>query len=185
LLSNKFSKLENLEFEHFFRKLHPSHDVGPVIKGIADVAWAASNCPCLQSLSLPYTSLYDGLLDITLASCILVKDSRLKQLTINRRSLDGHFDTRIEPCRESFPCLLETMGKNYVLEEVLFMPEDELSPETVRLVEVIGRLNAEGRAYLCSKNASKLEGVNLLARVSDDWGCIFYHLRENPDLFKR
>jgi hypothetical protein len=44
------------------------------------------------------------------------------------------------------------------------------------------RLNKAGRRYLITDAASMAKGVEVLIDVSDDLGCLFYHLLENPTL---
>jgi hypothetical protein len=44
------------------------------------------------------------------------------------------------------------------------------------------RLNQAGRRYLITDAASIEKGVEVLIGVSDDLGCLFYHLLENPTL---
>ncbi len=44
------------------------------------------------------------------------------------------------------------------------------------------RLNQAGRRYLIEDKASIVKGVEVLIGVSDDVGCLFYHLLENPTL---
>jgi hypothetical protein len=44
------------------------------------------------------------------------------------------------------------------------------------------RLNQAGRRYLIEDAASIAKGVEVLIGVSDDLGCLFYHLLENPPL---
>jgi hypothetical protein len=44
------------------------------------------------------------------------------------------------------------------------------------------RLNQAGRRYLIKDTASISKGVEVLIGVSDDVGCLFYHLLENPTL---
>jgi hypothetical protein len=44
------------------------------------------------------------------------------------------------------------------------------------------RLNQAGRRYLIEDKASIVKGVEVLIGVSDDLGCLFYHLLENPTL---
>jgi hypothetical protein len=44
------------------------------------------------------------------------------------------------------------------------------------------RLNQAGRHYLIEDAASIAKGVEVLISVSDDLGCLFYHLLENPTL---
>jgi hypothetical protein len=44
------------------------------------------------------------------------------------------------------------------------------------------RLNQVGRRYLINDAASIAKGVEVLIGVSDDIGCLFYHLSENPTL---
>jgi hypothetical protein len=44
------------------------------------------------------------------------------------------------------------------------------------------RLNQAGRRYLIKDAASIAKGVEVLIGVSDDVGCLFYHLLENPTL---
>jgi hypothetical protein len=44
------------------------------------------------------------------------------------------------------------------------------------------RLNQVGRRYLIKDAASIAKGVEVLIGVSDDLGCLFYHLLENPTL---
>jgi hypothetical protein len=44
------------------------------------------------------------------------------------------------------------------------------------------RLNQAGRRYLIRDAASIAKGVEVLIGVSDDLGCLFYHLLENPTL---
>jgi hypothetical protein len=44
------------------------------------------------------------------------------------------------------------------------------------------RLNQAGRRYLIEDAASIAKGVEVLIGVSDDLGCLFYHLLENPTL---
>jgi hypothetical protein len=44
------------------------------------------------------------------------------------------------------------------------------------------RLNQAGRRYLIEDAASIAKGVEVLIDVSDDLGCLFYHLLENPTL---
>jgi hypothetical protein len=44
------------------------------------------------------------------------------------------------------------------------------------------RLNQVGRRYLIEDAASIAKGVEVLIGVSDDLGCLFYHLLENPTL---
>jgi hypothetical protein len=44
------------------------------------------------------------------------------------------------------------------------------------------RLNQVGRRYLIKDAASIAKGVEVLIGVSDDVGCLFYHLLENPTL---
>jgi hypothetical protein len=47
---------------------------------------------------------------------------------------------------------------------------------------ILLRLNQAGRRYLIKDAASIAKGVEVLIGVSDDLGCLFYHLSENPTL---
>jgi hypothetical protein len=47
---------------------------------------------------------------------------------------------------------------------------------------ILLRLNQAGRRYLIKDAASIAKGVDVLIGVSDDLGCLFYHLSENPTL---
>jgi hypothetical protein len=49
-------------------------------------------------------------------------------------------------------------------------------------VATLLRLNKAGRRYLIKDAASIAKGVEVLIDVSDDLGCLFYHLLENPTL---
>jgi hypothetical protein len=53
--------------------------------------------------------------------------------------------------------------------------------KTGELVTLL-RLNQAGRRYLIEDAASIANGVELLMGVSDDLGCLFYHLLQNPTL---
>jgi hypothetical protein len=49
-------------------------------------------------------------------------------------------------------------------------------------VATLLRLNQAGRRYLIKDAACIAKGVEVLIGVSDDLGCLFYHLLENPTL---
>lgn len=42
-----------------------------------------------------------------------------------------------------------------------------------------------GRSYLIKDAASIAKGVEILIGVSDDVGCLFYHLLDNPTLSQK
>ena len=52
-----------------------------------------------------------------------------------------------------------------------------------RTIDTITTLNKAGRRYLGTARRNCIAaGVNVLAQVSDDLDCLFYHLREHPSL---
>jgi hypothetical protein len=71
------------------------------------------------------------------------------------------------------------LKKNYSLEVL----DDDISAhdETGEVCTLL-RLNQAGRRYLITDAASIAKGVEVLIGVSDDLGCLFYHLLENPTL---
>ena len=85
------------------------------------------------------------------------------------------------------PAILDVMTSNYTLQRARFRTilcvggddgESAWDASDTIMMACILRLNRLGRRYV-SHNAHDLEtGWKLLAAVSDDWSCIFYHLRE-------
>jgi hypothetical protein len=72
-----------------------------------------------------------------------------------------------------------TPKKNYSLE---VLDEGLSAHDTTGEVRIVLRLNQAGRRYLINDSASIAKGVDVLIGVSDDLGCLFYHLLENPTL---
>jgi hypothetical protein len=69
--------------------------------------------------------------------------------------------------------------KNYSL---AVLDEDISAHDKTGEVGTLLRLNQAGRGYLINDAASIAKGVEVLIGVSDDLGCLFYHLLENPTL---
>jgi hypothetical protein len=69
--------------------------------------------------------------------------------------------------------------KNYSLE---VLDESLSAHDKTGELGTLLRLNQAGRRYLIKDAASIAKGVEVLIGVSDDLGCLFYHLLENPTL---
>ena len=132
---------------------------------------------------------------------------QLKRLTIHAGSYFGTFDQALAECVKSnqlldyieldcgiyrhevedFPCLVEAMKTNVTLQTFycgrsnqVRIPRFTSESSLQRLVNVICRLNRSGRAYMQSDPADRNESHAVIAAVSDDLDCVFFHLRENP-----
>jgi hypothetical protein len=103
---------------------------------------------------------------------LVLTESRLKEL-------------RVWLGRDLCESLAPTMAKNFHLEE--FVDEGGLQfSTTYTTLNVVCKLNKFGRRYLVERGPEcRVAGVGLLSAVSDDLDCLFYHLRENPDLCNR
>jgi hypothetical protein len=75
--------------------------------------------------------------------------------------------------------LVSLVKKNYSLE---VLDEGISSRDKTGKLCTLLRLNKGGRRYLIQGAASIAKGVEVLIGVSDDLGCLFYHLLENPTL---
>jgi hypothetical protein len=71
------------------------------------------------------------------------------------------------------------LRKNYSLE---VLDEGLSAMDGTGEVGTLLRLNQAGRRYLITDSASVAKGVEVLIGVSDDLGCLFYRLLENPTL---
>ena len=79
---------------------------------------------------------------------------------------------------------LEALTTNYTMETIRFALDNQPWDDayTERLEQVL-RLNRAGRNYLQTNPESKEACTQLLELVNDDWGCLYYHLRECPFVF--
>jgi hypothetical protein len=75
--------------------------------------------------------------------------------------------------------LVSLVRKNYSLAA---LDEGVSAHDETGEVGTLLRLNQVGRCYLIKDAASNAQGVEVLIGVSDDLGCMFYHLLENPTL---
>jgi hypothetical protein len=75
--------------------------------------------------------------------------------------------------------VVSLVKKNYVLTE---LDEGVSAHDKTGELGTLLRLNHAGRRYLIEDAASIAKGVEVLVGVSDDLGCLFYHLLENPTL---
>jgi hypothetical protein len=85
---------------------------------------------------------------------------------------------------------MKAIRKNYTLKDfqftTLYGPSLDIAwnaPLRKRL-DVVCRLNRNGRRYLQSEPSNQHMGFALLEAVSDDVDCIYFHLLENPQLCK-
>ena len=82
--------------------------------------------------------------------------------------------------------MLDAFRGNYTLEVFHalrsdargFEDLDDLGSYTQHTIRTITKLNS----YLATNASSRHKGVQVLASVSDDLDCLFYHLLENPSL---
>jgi hypothetical protein len=75
--------------------------------------------------------------------------------------------------------LVSLVRKNY---SIAFLDEGISKWDKTGEFGTLLRLNKVGRRYLVKDAASIAKGVEVLIGVSDDLGCLFYHLLENPTL---
>ena len=75
--------------------------------------------------------------------------------------------------------LVSLIQKNYSL---AVLDEGVSAHDKTGEVRTLLSLNQAGRRYLIEDSASIAKGVEVLIGVSDDLGCLFYHLLENPTL---
>jgi hypothetical protein len=76
--------------------------------------------------------------------------------------------------------VVSLVKKNYSL---VALDEGVSAHDKTGEVGTVLRLNQVGRQYLIKNAASSIaKGVEVLIGVSDDLGCLFYHLLENPTL---
>jgi hypothetical protein len=75
--------------------------------------------------------------------------------------------------------VVSLVRKNYSLE---VLDEGVSAHDKTGELGTLLRLNHAGRRYLIKDAASIAKGVEVLIGVSDDLGCLFYHLLENPTL---
>jgi hypothetical protein len=75
--------------------------------------------------------------------------------------------------------VVSLVKKNYSL---AVLDEGLSTNDGTEQVATLLRLNQAGRRYLIKDTASIAKGVEVLIGVSDDLGCLFYHLLENPTL---
>jgi hypothetical protein len=75
--------------------------------------------------------------------------------------------------------VISLVKKNYSL---TVLDECVCAHDETGEVGTLLRLNQMGRRYLIKDAASIAKGVEVLIGVSDDLGCLFYHLLENPTL---
>jgi hypothetical protein len=75
--------------------------------------------------------------------------------------------------------VVSLLKKNYSLQ---VLDDDASEHDRTGEAGTLLRLNQAGRRYLIEDAASNAKGVEVLIGVSDDLGCLFYHLLENPTL---
>jgi hypothetical protein len=75
--------------------------------------------------------------------------------------------------------LVSIVKKNYSL---AVLDEGVSARDKTGELGTLLRLNQMGRHYLIQDLASIAKGIEVLIGVSDDLGCLFYHLLENPTL---
>jgi hypothetical protein len=75
--------------------------------------------------------------------------------------------------------MVSLVKKNYSL---AFLDEGLSALDKTGELRTLLRLNQAGRRYLIEDKASIAKGVKVCIGVSDDLGCLFYHLLENPML---
>jgi hypothetical protein len=80
---------------------------------------------------------------------------------------------------EEMKHVVSLVKKNYLL---VVLDEGLSARDTTGEVGTLLKLNQAGRRYLIEDTASIAKGVEVLIGVSDDIGCLFYHLLENPTL---
>jgi hypothetical protein len=86
---------------------------------------------------------------------------------------------RLSPVLASMNQVVSQVRKNYSL---AVLDEGVSAHDKTGELGTILRLNQAGRRYLIKDAASIAKGVEVLIGVSDDLGCLFYHLLENPTL---
>jgi len=62
---------------------------------------------------------------------------------------------------------------------------EEVARRLSSIFSTILQLNGCGRRYLVEDKFSKRRAVSLLAKVAHDLNCIYFHIRENPQVCKR
>ena len=146
---------------------------------------AAGNCPHLKVLRF-HCEAYPELLDKAVAECVR-RSFVLKDLYIHCRAPNA---TDPVPAYTS-PALLEALSCNHTVQHISFDVTSVIEPSGIdpwdadmkKNVETVLVLNRSGRAYLQRIGPEKRgNGIRLLGSVGDDLDCVYYHLREYPDL---
>lgn len=160
------------------RKFHVDNldtDLPSFIRGISSLA--TSNT--LESLVVKSIGSPLDTLDLLLETIPkFSKETPLKEISFERVIID-----RVAQGEE----LLKVLQNNFTLTECPFKNlTNTLSDEDGKRIEshikTVLKLNKHGRRYLLDDRSDKKRAVSLLAAVSDDLNCVFYHIMENPAL---
>jgi hypothetical protein len=146
---------------------------------------AAGKGPGLTCLRLAVTK-YSERMDQALAVC-LCNNAVLQTLQVTCPFPQGSTEFQAHQS----PALLEAMAYNHTLQNIYFDSNNTIEPSGIdpwdadlkKMISAILQLNRQGRAYLKEDGPQKqAKGVRLLSKVNEEMDCIFYHVREFPDL---
>ena len=144
-------------------------------------------CACLQNIKIAVQEYCEDL-DETLVN--LVRSKSFDEITI---SCLPQYDDYFERRSVTSPLLLQTFDSNYSITNICFDTYNLDPDETDEMlptwdatfcanIATLTRLNREGRGWLASSPSDTSCGVQVLISVSDDLDCLYFHLRECPDI---
>jgi hypothetical protein len=155
------------------------------------VIQSISHCSRLKSLALELRT-YAESVDRALAACIGANSSleKISMTCTNTRFLESQEKTCM-PLR--FPAVFNALGSSCSIQCVEFKPDctfsepsaDPWDPDDIATLNMVLRLNRSGRSYIKSAPANVREACKVPAAVSDDLDCLYFHIRENPQIFDR
>ena len=174
------SNLEELKL--FFHNFGNSKS--PNSLALAAAIRGAAKCQNLRRLSIDTSDLgTTELLDDALAFCLKTSTS-LEHLEFIH-STQGTLNRALQ-----LPLFFQALRTNSSLKDVttncryMYSLFDALDNNARRQLEVVLRLNREGRSYMSTEPSNMAKALGVLERVHDDLDCLFYHLRENPLIFR-
>jgi hypothetical protein len=162
---------------------------------VVELVEAATLSTSLRRLKLEPARVRSAMLDEALTEC-LQHNKKLQVIEILCQDIPDEEISDEDISDESLlydsQAVLEALKKNYTLHHLTVLDEyvnvqgqTMWEPDFLATANIICRLNRSGRGYVQNNPHDQEAGRALLAAVSDDLECIFYHAREYPLLCTR
>lgn len=161
----------------------------PNVAAQAAAIRGAGRCPRLRHLHITLDTLESvAFLDEALASCLeTINTTGLEHIQVTYYRTEGGGAALVETAgqRLQLPLFFQALVTNVSLKFFTFRENRTVFAwKDQQNLEMILRLNREGRSYMVTEPNNVVKAVAVLEGVLDDLDCLFYHLRENPVIFR-